>query len=86
MMHPDVNQKCPYFLHSGPVGWLPAPNIFHLANEFDKRKMFWSAYYKQLKEVQGPWVSLKNYYFYKFIENLMTETKFNLIELTLFGM
>ena len=86
MTLPDVSKSCPFSRHSGLVVCLPAPNIFHLANEFDKRKMFWSAYYKQLKEVQGPWVSLKNYYFYKFIENLMTETKFNLIELTLFGM
>ena len=38
----DVNKNCPYFPHSGPVGWLPAPNNFHFANEFAKGKMFWN--------------------------------------------
>ena len=40
MTHPDVNKSCPYSPHSGPVGCLPAPNIFHLANEFAKGKCF----------------------------------------------
>ena len=42
MTRPDVNQNCPYFTHAVPVGCLPAPNIFHLANEFVKGKMFWN--------------------------------------------
>ena len=33
-------QSCPYSPHSGSVGFLPAPTIFHLANEFAKGKMF----------------------------------------------
>ena len=37
------DQKCPYFPHLGPVGFLPAPNIFHLANEFAKGKMYWNS-------------------------------------------
>ena len=39
----SVNQSCPYSPPSGPVGCLPAPNIFpfsKLANEFAKGKMF----------------------------------------------
>ena len=42
MTLPDVNKNCPHFPHSGSVGCLPAPNIFHLANEFAKGKMFWN--------------------------------------------
>ena len=42
MTHPGVSKSCPYSRHSGPVGCLPAPNIFHLANEFAKGKMFWN--------------------------------------------
>ena len=42
MTCPDVNKSCPYSPHSGLVGYLPAPNIFHLANEFAKGKMFWN--------------------------------------------
>ena len=39
----DPSQKCPYSPHSGPVGCLPAPNIFPLAKEtFAKEKMFWN--------------------------------------------
>ena len=38
----SVSKSCPYSPHSGPVGCLPAPNIFHLANEFAKGKMFWN--------------------------------------------
>ena len=37
------NKSCPYSPHSGPVGSLSAPNIFHLANEFAKGKMFWNS-------------------------------------------
>ena len=44
MTHTSVTQKCPYFPHLGPVGCLPAPNIFPLAKEtFAKGKMFWNA-------------------------------------------
>ena len=43
MTHSSVTQKCPYSRHSGPVGCLPAPNIFRLANEFAKGKMFWNS-------------------------------------------
>ena len=42
MTRPTPYQKCPYSPHLGPVGCLPAPNIFHLANEFAKGKMFWN--------------------------------------------
>ena len=43
MTHSDVTQKCTYFPHPGPVGCLPAPNIFPLAKEtFAKGKMFWN--------------------------------------------
>ena len=38
----DWNKKCPYSTHSGPVGCLPAPNIFRLGNQFAKGKMFWN--------------------------------------------
>ena len=39
----DVNKSCNYSRHSGPVGCLPAPNIFPLAKEtFAKEKMFWN--------------------------------------------
>ena len=40
MTDSNPNQKCIHSPHSGPVGCLPAPNIFHLANEFAKGKMF----------------------------------------------
>ena len=36
MTLPSTTQKCPNSHHSGPEGCLPAPNIFHLANEFAK--------------------------------------------------
>ena len=42
MTRPSVTQKCTYSPHSGPVGCLPTPNIFTLANEFAKGKMFWN--------------------------------------------
>ena len=43
MTRPDVNQSCPNSRHSGPVGCLPAPNIFPLAKEtYAKGKMFWN--------------------------------------------
>ena len=46
MTHPDTTQSCPYSPHSGPVGCLPAPNIFPLAKEtFAKGKMFWNIRY-----------------------------------------
>ena len=45
----DTAQSCPYSPHSGPVGCLPAPNIFHLANEFAKGKMFWNCICKKSK-------------------------------------
>ena len=35
-------KKCTYSPHSGLVGCLPVPNIYHLANEFTKGKMFWT--------------------------------------------
>ena len=44
MTHSSPYKSCPYFPHSGPVGCLPAPNIFHLANEFAKGKMFWNIF------------------------------------------
>ena len=45
MTHSNPNQKCPYSPHLGPVGCLPAPNIFPLAKEtFAKGKMFWNQY------------------------------------------
>ena len=41
MTHPSPSQSCPYFPHLGPIGCLPAPNIFPLAKEtFAKGKMF----------------------------------------------
>ena len=41
MTQTNVTQKCPYYAHSGPVGYLPVPNIFPLAKEtFAKGKMF----------------------------------------------
>ena len=41
----NTNKSCPYSPHSGPVGCLPAPNIFPLAKEtFAKGKMFWNPY------------------------------------------
>ena len=40
MTRTDPTQKCTFSPHSGPVGCLPAPNSFHLANEFAKGKMF----------------------------------------------
>ena len=43
MTLPGTNNKCIYSRHSGPVGCLPAPNIFPLAKEtFAKGKMFWN--------------------------------------------
>ena len=43
MTLPNPTQKCTYSPHSGPVGRLPAPNIFPLAKEtFAKGKMFWN--------------------------------------------
>ena len=42
MTHSSPNQSCAYFPHLGPVGCLPAPNIFPSANEFAKGKMFWN--------------------------------------------
>ena len=43
MTRTSPSQSCPYFPHLGPVGCLPAPNIFPLAKEiFAKGKMFWS--------------------------------------------
>ena len=36
----DVTKSYPYSRQWGPLGWLLAPNIFHLANEFDKGKKF----------------------------------------------
>ena len=43
MTEPNPTQKCTYSRHSGPVGCLPAPNIFPLAKEtFAKGKMFWN--------------------------------------------
>ena len=45
----NPTQKCPYSRHSGPVGCLPAPNIFPLAKEtFAKGKMFWNLNIKLL--------------------------------------
>ena len=36
-------QSCPYSPHLGPVGCLPAPNIFPLAKETSANgKMFWN--------------------------------------------
>ena len=43
MTQTNVTHKCIYSPHSGPVGCLPAPNIFRLANEFAKGKMFWNS-------------------------------------------
>ena len=40
MTHTSTTKSCPYCPHLGVVGCLPAPNIFHLANEFAKGKMF----------------------------------------------
>ena len=43
MTQTSPGQKCPYSRHSGPVGCLPAPNIFPLAKKtFAKGKMFWN--------------------------------------------
>ena len=42
MTRPDVSKSCPYSPHSGPVGCQPAPNIFSLAKEFPRGKMFWN--------------------------------------------
>ena len=42
MTHSSVGKSFPYSPHSGPVGCLPAPNIFHLAIEFIEGKMFWN--------------------------------------------
>ena len=42
MTQSSTTQSCPYSPHLGPVGCLPAPNIFHLANELAKGKMFWN--------------------------------------------
>ena len=43
----NATKSCPYSPHSGPVGCLPAPNIFPLAKEtFPKGKMFWNLYCK----------------------------------------
>ena len=42
MTRPDTTQSCPYSPHSGPVGCLPAPNIFPLEKEtFAQGKMFY---------------------------------------------
>ena len=38
----DADKRESKMYHSGLVGCLPAPNIFHLANEFAKGKMFWN--------------------------------------------
>ena len=44
MTQSNPNKKCPYSPHLGPVGCLPAPNIFPLAKEtFAKGKMFLSS-------------------------------------------
>ena len=45
MTRTDVNQKCIYSHHSGPVGCLAAPNIFPLVKKtFAKGKMFWNLF------------------------------------------
>ena len=44
MAQTSTNQSCPYFPHLGPVGGMPAPNIFPPANEFAKGKMFWKRF------------------------------------------
>ena len=39
----STTKSCPYSRQTGPVGCLPAPNIFPLAKEtFSKGKMFWN--------------------------------------------
>ena len=54
MTLPNGNQKCLNPPPSGPVGCLPAPNIFYLANEFAKGKMFWNFYkYFKLSILEG---------------------------------
>ena len=43
MTHSNVTQKCSYSPQTGPIGCLPAPNIFPLAKvTFAKGKMFWN--------------------------------------------
>ena len=48
-----MNKKYIYSPHAGPVGCLPTPNIFPLANEFAKGKMFWNYYYPLLSRGEG---------------------------------
>ena len=53
MTHSSTNKSCPYFPHLGPVGCLPAPNIFPSANKFARGKMFWNKQcYKKLFDSQ----------------------------------
>ena len=55
MTRTSHGKKCSYSRHSGPVGCLPAPNIFHLANEFAKGKMFWNLITHYMKAFFGGW-------------------------------
>ena len=51
MTHSNVTQSCPYSPQTGPVGYLPAPNIFPLAKKtFAKGKMFWTKKIQELKK------------------------------------
>ena len=59
MTETNPNKKCINFPHLGPVGCLPAPNIFPLAKEtFAKGKMFWnfasSSFYSHMPINRGP--------------------------------
>ena len=43
MTHSNGSKSCTYSHHLGPIGCLPAPNIFPLTKEtFAKGKMFWN--------------------------------------------
>ena len=55
MTRPSGSQSCIYSPHLGPVGCLPAPNIFPLAKEtFAKVKMFWNVRSCRLEFESGP--------------------------------
>ena len=61
MTETNTTKKCPFSPHSGPVGCVPAPNIFPLAKKtFAKGKMFWTKKIQELKKSEIVKVDPKN--------------------------
>ena len=61
MTRTNATKSCPYSPHLGPVGCLPAPNIFPLAKEtLAKGKMFWNEHHGSSRVIAGD--DLKPFY------------------------